>query len=346
MKILLVTHFFHPSVGGIEQVSSILAHEFCAEGHPVTVVTTTPAANPNHLQSSTSSSSDPDPKLFRVLRRPSPLQLFQAVKWADVVFHNNICLRFAWPLLTLRRPWVVAHHIWLTRVDGSIGWRDQLKLSMIRFATNVAVSNQVADRLGVTSVVIGNPYRDDTFRRDATAIPDRDLVFVGRLVSDKGVDILLEALDLLRKRGAIVTASIVGEGPLRDDLKRMSNQFQLGTQIEFLGQKTGKDLAAVLNRHRAIVVPSRWREPFGLVAVEGIACGCKAIVPDNGAFRATLGRCAICFKHGSPASLADVIQTTLAQGPDPDYWQQADRQLRQYRAHAVAQHYLQILAAA
>jgi glycogen synthase len=346
MKILLITHFFHPSVGGIEQVSSILAHEFCAEGHQVRVVTTTPAAGPNHLQSSTSFSSDPDPKVFRILRRPSPLQLLAAVKWADVVFHNNICLRFAWPLLALRRRWVVSHHTWLTRVDGSIGLRDQLKLLAIRFATNIAVSSQVADRLGVSSVVIGNPYRDDTFRRDAAVFTDRDLVFVGRLVSDKGADILLEALDLLRKRGAIVTASVVGDGPLLDDLQRITDQLQLRQQIEFLGQKTGKDLASVLNRHRAIVVPSRWREPFGLVAVEGIACGCKAIVPDIGAFRDTLGGCAICFKHGNPASLADVIQTTLAQGSDSDYWQQADRQLRQYRAHAVAQHYLQILAAA
>jgi glycogen(starch) synthase len=345
VKILLVTHFFHPSVGGTEQVSSILAREFTTAGHQVTVVTTTPVGSAARLCSS-SSSCNPNPKGFRVLRRPSPLKLFQAVKWADVVFHNNICLRFAWPLLTLKRPWVVAHHTWLTRIDGSIGWRDKVKLSAIRFATNIAVSNRIADRLGVPSVVIGDPYRDDTFQRDASVIRDRDLVFVGRLVSDKGVDILLEALELLRRRGSIVTASIVGHGPLRDNLQRMSNQLQLVPQTEFLGQKTEKDLAAVLNRHRAIVIPSRLHETFGLAAIEGIACGCKAIVPDIGAFRDTLGVCAIAFKHGDPASLADVIQTTLAQGPDPDYWQQADRQLHRFKANAVAAHYLEILASA
>jgi glycogen synthase len=357
MNILLASHFFYPSVGGIEQVSSILAREFCAAGHEVRVITTTRYGRDSTRPRSSSSSSSDHQFEFEdeddtarerlcVIRRPSPLQLCQVVRWADVVFHNNISLRFAWPLLTVRRRWVVAHHTWLTRVDGSIGWPDKLKLFAIRFATNIAVSSQIEESLCVPSIVIGNPYQNDTFRRDAAAIRDRDLVFVGRLVSDKGVDILLKAIDLLRTRGVIVSLSIVGDGPLQGDLKCMSEGLRLAEQIEFLGLKTGSDLAAILNRHRAIVVPSRWREPFGLVAIEGVACGCKAIVPDSGPFRETLGACAILFKSGSPASLADAIEATLAQGPDPDYWQQANRQLCQYQANVVAARYLEVLARA
>jgi glycogen(starch) synthase len=353
MKILLSSHFFHPSIGGIEQVSLILAREFCAAGHEVRVVTTTRRSrDPTRPRPSFSSSIEDEDEddarsgRLQVIRRPSPLRLWQTVRWSDVVFHNNISLRFAWPLLTIRRPWVVAHHTWLTRTDGSTGWRDRLKRSALRFATNISVSQQIAEHLGVPSIVTGNPYRDEIFRRDPECIRDRDLVFVGRMVSDKGLDFLLEAVSLLQKRAVIVTASVVGEGPLFSVLQRVSKDLRLESQIKFLGAKTGHELAALLNRHRAIVLPSRWQEPFGLAALEGIACGCKAIVPDSGAFRETLGACAILFEHENAVSLADVIEVTLTQKLDADYWKQAERQLSQYEAKRVAARYLEILKTA
>ena len=109
MKILLSSHFFHPSVGGIEEVSRNLAHEFMRAGHEVKVVTYT-------------RESDDADFPFSIHRRPGPLELLRLVEWCDVFFHNNISLRTAWPLLLHTRPWVVAHHTWIARVDGSIGW--------------------------------------------------------------------------------------------------------------------------------------------------------------------------------------------------------------------------------
>ena len=123
MRILLCSHLFHPSVGGIEQVSQVLAHEFSLAGHTVKVVTST-------------AESDGAKFLFEVVRRPSPLELLRLILWSQVVFHNNISLRLCWPLAFVRRPWVIAHHTWIARTHESIGLRDRIKQFMIRFARN------------------------------------------------------------------------------------------------------------------------------------------------------------------------------------------------------------------
>ena len=67
MKILLSSHFFHPSVGGIEQVSYTLAHEFVKAGHELKVVTSTPAGN------------EEVEFPFEVTRRPNPMET--AARW-------------------------------------------------------------------------------------------------------------------------------------------------------------------------------------------------------------------------------------------------------------------------
>ena len=192
MRILLSSHFFHPSVGGIEQVSLALATQFALAGHTVKVVTTTPQSDGSNFQ-------------FEVVRRPSVRRLLELVRWSEVVFHNNISLRTWWPLIFIRRPWVIAHHTWIARTDSSLALRDRLKHFLTRFAVNIAVSQPIAGHLTVPSIVIGNPYRDELFKRDRLATRDIDLIFVGRLVPDKGVDILISALERLRERNFFLT---------------------------------------------------------------------------------------------------------------------------------------------
>ena len=69
MKILLGSHHFFPSTGGIETVSNLLAREFVALGHEVRVVTQTPG-----------NGDFP----FTVVRRPGPLELWRQVRWCNV----------------------------------------------------------------------------------------------------------------------------------------------------------------------------------------------------------------------------------------------------------------------
>jgi glycosyltransferase involved in cell wall biosynthesis len=334
MRILLCSHFFYPSVGGIEHVSQTLATQFSLAGHSVKVVTTTPE-------------SDGTVFLFEIVRRPSPLHLLKLVHWAEVIFHNNVSLRVYWPLVLVRRPWVVAHHTWIARPNGSIGFQDRLKQFMVRFARNIAVSKPIADHLRVPAVVIGNPYRDDLFRRDPLAVRNRDLIFLGRLVRDKGADILLDALRLLREQNFLPDLTIAGSGPELRSLQLMVEKFQLTEQVVFVGTQTGPALIELLNRHRIIVVPSRWQEPFGMVVLEGIACGCRAIAARCGGLEEAAGGLAVLFEHENHVALACAIKRALSEEFDWEkYWQSSEKLLRPRTARAVAERYLDFLTRA
>ncbi len=137
MRILISSYVFAPSVGGIETVSSLLAPEFVKAGHEVIVVTKTRQ----------------DDELFRdftVFREPSPAKLIELTRWCDVFFQSNISLRLAWPLLFIRRPWVIAQQTWLNRPDPWFYWHSFLKLFLLHFSTNIAISRALAESLPVS----------------------------------------------------------------------------------------------------------------------------------------------------------------------------------------------------
>lgn len=331
MKILISSHFFHPSVGGIEEVSRILAQEFVRAGHEVKVVTQT-------------SENDGTDFPFTVHRRPGPFDLLRLVEWCDVFLHSNISLQTAWPLLLRRRPWVVAHHTWISRVDGSVGWRDRLKRGVLRRARNIAVSAALRAQIAAPAVVIGNPYRDTLFRCDDAAVRDRELVFLGRLVDDKGADLLFHALARLRERGVKPRLTIIGRGPEEPALRQLSSQLGLDAQVDFAGQKSGAELVGLLNRHRVLVVPSRWQEPFGLVALEGMACGCVPLVADCGGLPDAIGEAGVKFRHQDAGDATDRIEQLLARGADLSrYRDAAPAHLAKHTAEAVAARYLEVL---
>lgn len=302
MRILISSHFFAPSVGGIEQVSGILAEEFVALGHEVRVVTQTPAAG------------EPAGQPFQVFRRPARGALFGLIRWCDVYFQSNISLATLWPAWLLRRPVVVTYHTWLTRPDGRVGWQDRLKRLVARFITlNLGVSRAVATSVSPRCEIIANPYRDDLFTVDPTITRDRELVFLGRLVSDKGADLLLNALAQLKAAGTTPTLTLIGTGPDEAALRAQVEKLGLAAQVSFLGKRTGPDLVRELNRHRIIVIPSRWSEPFGLVALEGLACGLVPLGSDDGGLVDAIGPCGVLFTRGSAEDLAAKLRDLIGQ---------------------------------
>ena len=333
MKILISSHFFAPSVGGIEQVSGILAEEFAKLGHEVKVVTTTAAQ------------TEPPGQPFEVCRRPSIVELFRLLCWCDTYLQSNISVATFWPAVLLRKPTLVVYHTWLTRVGGKIGLRDQIKRHVGRLAAkNMAVSEALATSLGFPCDVIPNPYCDDLFMADPDAVRDRELVFLGRLVTDKGVDLLVDALELLRERGLSPSLSIVGAGPHEALLRNQVRRFQLENQVSFLGVRIGSDLVQILNRHQILVIPSRWTEPFGLVALEGIACGLVAVGSSNGGLPDAIGPCGEIFHTGEVQALTDCLEALLRDAAALEkYREPAKAHLARHSRRGVAEAYLKEL---
>ncbi len=326
MNILISSHCFSPSIGGIETVSALLGTEFARLGHGVTMLTQT-------------AGSDPQTWPFEVIRNPGARALFRLVKSCDVFFQNNISLQTVWAALLLRKPWVVAHQTWLTATDGRATWQTHVKRRLLRFATNIAISEAVARHIGGKSVQIGNPYDPQTFMLLPGCVRDRSLVFLGRLVSDKGADVLLRALGRLRERNLTPSLTVIGSGPEEGALRALSAELGLGVQVYFAGPLAREPLAAMLNRHKILVVPSRWAEPFGVVALEGIACGCVVIGSEQGGLPSAIGPCGCTVPNGDAPALAAAIERVLGDG-------QLQAQYRAGAAEHLARHTVPSVAAA
>jgi glycosyltransferase involved in cell wall biosynthesis len=124
-------------------------------------------------------------------------------------------------------------------------------------------------------------------RRDFRPAAKEDMiVFAGRLAANKGVPLLMDAWDryLAGARppaGAGLRLVIAGTGPLDGEVAAWA---ATRPSVEVAGMLPGPGCAALMARARAVVVPSVWEEPFGLVVVEAMAAGTPVIAARHGAF--------------------------------------------------------------
>jgi glycosyltransferase involved in cell wall biosynthesis len=332
MRLLISANSFYPRIGGYEQVALLIARLLHARGLEVRVVTLTPEEGGETLP-------------FPVIRNPGAASLLQLVQWCNLYLQNNVSLRLLWPLLVVRRPLLVVHHGFYRAPDEhGFSWRFHLKQRVIRRSTNIAVSRAVAAALPAEATVCANPYRDDIFFRVPSIAKDRELLFVGRLVSEKGVDLLIEALVLLDRDGIRPRLTIVGSGPEEAALRRQAGAAGIGERVEFAGTVKDEVLNRLINAHKLVVVPTRTREGFGLVALEAIACGCVVVGASDGGLAEAIGPCGRIFAKGDVRALATTLRELLAQ---PALMQahmaHAPAHLQGHRPQIAADRYLEVI---
>jgi len=118
--------------------------------------------------------------------------------------------------------------------------------------------------------------RADAIRREAGGQPL--VLFVGRLVKYKGVDVLLAAM-----RGVAARMVLVGDGPEKAALQRVAERAGVADRVKFLGEVAPDELAALYRACDLFVLPSVTRqEAFGVVLIEAMACGKPVISTDLG----------------------------------------------------------------
>lgn len=333
MNILVTSHFFSPSVGGIEFISELLANYFVQSGHNVKVIT----------QTSSLGVVDDDRYEFKVLRNPSITTLWRSYLWSDIVFQNNIELRTLWPIVFLRRPLVIGLQTWIRATDGHRGLTQFIKKLFLHLSTNViACSDAVRVDSIEQAIVIGNPYDETLFYRRNLKKEKNSIIFLGRLVSDKGADLFLEACALLSHSSYRIT--IVGSGPEESRLRQIAYEKKLSNAVTFLGVLQGNDLADILNRHEIMVVPSRWREPFGIVALEGLACGCVVVASSGGGLADAVGDAGIIFERNNPTDLSNKLQSLIDRPDQQDILRsKAASHLSCFTSKIICHKYLDIL---
>jgi glycogen synthase len=333
MRILIYAFAFLPHLGGIETSTDALARGFTRLGHDVRVVTLTP--NPG---------ADDFP--FQVYRRPSARQFLRLVCWSDAVLHNHISLRAVWPLLFCRRRWVIAHQTGLRRADGRLGLRNRLKRALLPFARSIAISDSIAADLPKVAATIPNPYADHLFGDLHLAGRPFELAFLGRLVSDKGCGLLLDAMARLGRQGLHPRLLIVGQGPEGASLAGQAKALGIAGQIEFAGPLSGEALVRRLNQARILVVPSLWNEPFGIVALEGIACGLAVVGSSGGGLPEAIGPCGVTFPNGDVAALTARLAELLREPKRiGELLAQAPAHLARHNPEAAASAYLAVMEA-
>lgn len=321
MKILIFSYRFHPDVGGIESISKMLADYFCQKGHQVHLITKT-------KEIATSEFS------FAVMRNPGLLKIIRELNWADIIFENNPCFSLSYPNFLIRKPSVITLQTWLESLNGKYDLRQRTKHFFLNSAAEVIACSEAIKATFKKAVVIPNPYNEKLFKTDYNIKKTKDFVFLGRLVSDKGADIAIKALQKIIARYPNTFLTIIGDGEEMPVLKSLVHELQLQSNICFKGILQNDKLVSCLNKHRYIIIPSIWKEPFGIVALEGLACGCIPIVSNGGGLPEAAGNAGFVFERKNVDALATCMKQAMQIPAQTNYLSAAA--LEHLRAHGVS----------
>lgn len=132
--------------------------------------------------------------------------------------------------------------------------------------------------------------------------------YVGRLVPEKGVDVLVRALSHLPEEFALC---VVGTGADEDRLRALGDAVAPG-RVRWLGRMTAENVAEHLRAFDALVLPSRsiptWQEQFGRVLVEAMMCGTPVVGSSSGAIPEVIGDAGLVFPEGDADALVECLR--------------------------------------
>lgn len=300
LRIWLAPSAFHPSRGGVEELTLQLARDYQQRGHDVTVVV---HRHPRDLPTEDLvegvrvrrvdldlPGSHPARLVTYPLALRKQLAALDALGLRPDIVHvqcaaNQVLALTAWS--TLRRvPLVLTTQGEVTMDAGriyerSLQVRTSLRVGVARAAALTACSRRAGDdaatiarRFDGCDVV---PNGVDPSQWATTPLPAAPVFAAwGRHVPQKGLDLLIQAFARVRRDLPDALLRIGGDGPESSRLRAMA-----GPGVEFLGPLGREGVGGLLESARVVVVPSRL-EPFGIVAVEAMAAGRGVVWSTNG----------------------------------------------------------------
>jgi glycogen(starch) synthase len=149
--------------------------------------------------------------------------------------------------------------------------------------------------------------------RDRYALPSEEIAFyIGRVVYEKGLHVLVRALPLVLAQQQSAKVVVAGKGPELDSLRALAGSLGLGEKILFAGFVSDHDRDRIFKVADCAVFPSLY-EPFGIVALEAMAAKCPVVVSEVGGLREVVqhAETGITVYPDNPESLAWGILHTL-----------------------------------
>jgi glycosyltransferase involved in cell wall biosynthesis len=170
----------------------------------------------------------------------------------------------------------------------------------------IALSNFQRTKLIATGIPAAKIAVKGNFVDPDPGTSDRHLpymVFVGRLIAEKGIHTLLTAW---RQVAGDVPLKIVGDGAMSATVAEAARTIP---GIKWLGRRPSGDVQQLIGSAAALLVPSEWHEPFGLVAIEAFAKGTPVIAAQSGALPEIVehGRTGLLFPPGATLDLAACV---------------------------------------
>ncbi len=309
---------------------------------PDTVVLTSPTPSAD--------SSDELPP-FRVLRAPGLRQLWRLIGRADVVHLAGPVLIPMLMARVRGRVVVVEHHAYQAICPNGLLWHAptqsvcpghfaagryheclscnrpaygsgiSIRMLLTTFvrqwlargvAANVAVSEHLRQRIAMPrslTILHGAPSVNLAFAPASSSTSV--FAYVGRLVDEKGLVLLLEALRALRAQHPLVELRVIGDGPQRPRLEALVRAWSLEHAVRFSGWLQGAPLESALRDVLAVVVPSLWEESAGLVAVEQMLRGRLVIAAKTGGLAEIVDDGGWLFERGNIESLTVCMERAI-----------------------------------
>lgn len=285
-------HAYGPlaAVGGVERVYAQTARRLAARGHAVTIVCSTDG--PGHVAVEEGVVMVRRPRRMSVLRAPVA-NLAHAVPEDSELVQVAATYPFTTPP-TLRRmhrlgvPSVLDFHF-EPSPPGILGRTAAAAYRQVGPATykyaDVALVRSMSYARSAPSLatvpeerwrIVPNGVDTDRFTPSRAGEGQEFILFVGRLVPYKGLDVLLHAL---HRRPSHLPLLLAGDGPQRRHLEALA--AKLGVRARFLGRVTDDELVSLYQRAAVTVLPSVNRqEAFGISLLESMACGTPVVASD------------------------------------------------------------------
>ncbi|MCA1553971.1 MAG: glycosyltransferase family 4 protein [Chloroflexi bacterium] len=286
MRVLFWSESFWPHIGGVSVISSQYIVALQARGYDCLVVTS------RHRQDIRARDDYHGISIYRfpfsqVLERRDVRQVRELREqiltlkreFAPDVIHFNECgpsvffhrlTASVYPVPTVMTihsllPQTAGRDGLLVQMLGSADWVGAVSRAMLDDVR--ALSPQVGARSSLTYNGLALPAVEPLALSDeAFAAPC--LLCVGRVVYDKGFDLALTAFAAVTRRFPHARLIIAGDGDAREGLQRLAVELGVSSAVEFIGWAPPEDVPALMNSATLVIMPSRWREPFGLVALQ------------------------------------------------------------------------------
>jgi glycosyltransferase involved in cell wall biosynthesis len=176
---------------------------------------------------------------------------------------------------------------------GLLHWlRDQPRYSRIRSEmkrvrrvicpSEWMVREFSASGIDAEQISFGVPEPSESFAYRPAQHPR--FVYCGRLSPEKGVPLLLRAFSKFNGDVPHATLTLVGDGPMREEIERQILTLGLSRSVSITGWLSAAQVDVELSTAWAVVTPSLWAEPFGIAAIEAIMRGIPVVASDSGGF--------------------------------------------------------------